>query len=161
LSRKIFMHRTRFRWAVCQLDTLGKCLNLPRLRKALEGLPDTLNGTYDRILCAIDKEYSQDALQILQWLVYSARPLRIDEVVDAIAVCSDSDYLFDVESRLPDPQDILTICSSLVTLVGVEIRLAHFSVKEYLMSERIQKGPAPQYSIREIPANISIAEICL
>ena len=146
---------------MCQLDALGKCLNLPRLRKALEVLPDTLDDTYDRILCAIDKENSQDALKVLQWLVYSARPLRIDEVVDALAVYSDDDPRFDPESRLPDPQDILTICSSLVTIAGVEIRLAHFSVKEYLVSERIQNGPARQYSIREMPANISIAEVCL
>jgi Ankyrin repeats (3 copies) len=146
---------------VCQLDALGKCLNLPRLRKSLESLPDTLDGTYDRILCAIDKENSQDALKILQWLVYSARPLRIDEVVDAIAVYSDNDPRFDLESRLPDPQDLLTICSSLITIAGVEIRLAHFSVKEYLISERIQNGPAYQYSIRERYANASIAETCL
>jgi Ankyrin repeats (3 copies) len=155
------MYQTRFRWAVCQLDALGKCLNLLRLRKALEGLPDTLDSTYDRILCAIDKENSQDALKILQWLVYSARPLRIDEVVDVIAVFVDNDPRFDIENRLPDPQDILTICSSLVTIAGAEIRLAHFSVKEYLMSERIQNGPARQYSIQEIHANVSIAEVCL
>src|SRR5271168_577144 len=101
--------RVRFRWAVCQLDALTKCLNLRKLREAMADLPDTLDGTYDRILCAIDKEYSQDALKILQWLVYSARPLQIDEVVDAIAVYGDDDPRFDLESRLPDPQDILTI----------------------------------------------------
>ena len=38
------------------------------------------------------------------------------------------------------------------------IRLAHFSVKEYLVSDRIR---ASQYSIKEITANISIAETCL
>ena len=38
------------------------------------------------------------------------------------------------------------------------IRLAHFSVKEYLVSDRIQ---ASQYSIKEITANIYIAETCL
>src|SRR5438105_321000 len=158
---KILIHRTRFRWAACQLDALGKCLNLPRLRKALKGLPDTLDGTYDRILCAIDKENSQDALKILQWLVYSARPLQIGEVVDAIAVYGDGNLRFDIESRLPDPQDILTICSSLVTIAGPEIRLAHYSVKEYLVSDRIQYGRACQYSILEVPTNVSIAEICL
>jgi len=146
---------------VCQLDALRNCLNLPRLRKALRDLPDTLDGTYDRILCAINKENSQDALKILQWLVCSARPIRIDEIVDAIAVYSDSDPRFDPESRLPDPQDILTICSSLVTIDGVKVRLAHYSVKEYLVSERIQNGPASQYSIREVHANVSIAETCL
>jgi Ankyrin repeats (3 copies) len=136
-------------------------------------LPNTLDGTYDRILCAIDKEYSQDAFRILQWLVYSARPLRIEEVVDVIAVDINDDPRFDLDRRLPDPRDILTICSSLVTttvetikrpsgtIAGDYVRLAHFSVKEYLVSKRIQDGPAAQFSIQEIPANASIAEICV
>ena len=43
------------------------------------------------------------------------------------------------------------------------VRLAHFSVREYLTSERILLAPdlTAQYSIREISANLSIAEICL
>jgi len=110
--------RVRFRWAVCQLDALTKCLNLRKLREAMADLPNTLDGTYDRILCAIDKEYSHDAFRILQWLVYSARPLRIEEVVDVIAVDINDDPRFDLDRRLPDPRDILTICSSLVTTTG-------------------------------------------
>jgi ankyrin repeat protein len=165
--------RVRFRWAVCQLDALTKCLNLRKLREAMADLPNTLDGTYDRILCAIDKEYSQDAFRILQWLVYSVRPLRTEEVVDVIAVGINDDPRFDLDRRLPDPRDILTICSSLVTMTeeaiekpfgaiaGEYVRLAHFSVKEYLMSKRIQDGPAAQFGIQEIPANTSIAEICL
>jgi Ankyrin repeats (3 copies) len=165
--------RVRFRWAVCQLNALTKCLNLRKLREAMADLPNTLDGTYDRILCAIDKEYSQDAFRILQWLVYSARPLRIEEVVDVIAVDINDDPRFDLDRRLPDPRDILTICSSLVTttmetieqpsgtIAGDYVRLAHFSVKEYLVSKRIQDGPAAQFSIQEIPTNASIAEICV
>jgi hypothetical protein len=38
------------------------------------------------------------------------------------------------------------------------IRLAHFSVKEYLVSDRMR---ASRYSIKEITTNISIAETCL
>ncbi|KAF2734854.1 hypothetical protein EJ04DRAFT_563839 [Polyplosphaeria fusca] len=51
-----------FRWAVCQLDALGKCVNRKMLQQALAGLPPTLDQTYDRILAAIDIEYSQYAL---------------------------------------------------------------------------------------------------
>jgi hypothetical protein len=165
--------RVRFRWAVCQLDALTKCLNLRKLREAMADLPNTLDGTYDRILCSIDKEYSQDAFRILQWLVYSGRPLRIEEVVDVIAVEINDDPRFDLDRRLPDPRDILTICSSLVattvetikqpsgTIAGDYVRLAHFSVKEYLVSKRIQDGPAAQFSIQEIPASASIAAICV
>src|SRR5271170_3319178 len=152
ILKALMKQRVRFRWAVCQLDALTKCLNLRKLREAMADLPNTLDGTYDRILCAIDKEYSQDALKILQWLVYSRRPLRIEEVVDIIAVDINDDPKFDLDRRLPDPRDILTICSSLIT-TAVEtinnssrniteeyVRLAHFSVKEYLVSKQIQDG---------------------
>ena len=42
-----------------------------------------------------------------------------------------------------------------------EIRLAHFSVKEYLVSDRIRQGPAFAYSLRGAVSNESIAEDCL
>ncbi|KAF1352920.1 hypothetical protein EJ07DRAFT_158930 [Lizonia empirigonia] len=57
-----------FRWAVCQLDTLGKCRNRAMLRKALTALPPTLDKTYDRILCAIAAEDAEYAVHMLQWL---------------------------------------------------------------------------------------------
>ncbi len=41
------------------------------------------------------------------------------------------------------------------------VRLAHFSVKEYLVSERIQHGPAIDYGLQEADSNESIAEECL
>ncbi|PQE15012.1 P-loop containing nucleoside triphosphate hydrolase protein [Rutstroemia sp. NJR-2017a BVV2] len=40
------------------------------------------------------------------------------------------------------------------------IRLAHFSVKEYLVSDRIMKGPASMYSIDENLVDKAIAKCC-
>ncbi|KAH0547714.1 hypothetical protein FGG08_000204 [Glutinoglossum americanum] len=162
-----------FRWAVCQLDALGNCRSLYEIRKALASLPRTLDDTYARILLNISEEDSQNALKILQWLVYSARPLQIEEVAEVIAVDAEGNPRFDFEKRFSEPREVLTICSSLVTTTaeetvvhhskasGMQIRLAHFSVREYLVSELIQTGPAYRYSIREIHANISIAETCI
>jgi hypothetical protein len=136
----------------------------------LKSLPKTLDDTYARILSNIDEEDCQDAVKILQWLACSARPLQIEEVAEIIAVDIECDPRVDPGKRLREPQDVLAICSSLVTTTsemiksshnkktGRQVRLAHFSVKEYLMSERVQ---ATQYSIQEIRANVSIAEICL
>ena len=42
-----------------------------------------------------------------------------------------------------------------------KIRLAHFSVKEYLVSDRIQHGPAFVYSLKEEVSNELIAQDCL
>jgi ankyrin repeat protein len=142
----------------------------------MSSLPKSLDETYSRILDSIDEDDWKDALKILQWLVFSARPLRIEELAEVLTVNTEvTPAQFDAERRFLDPRDILDICSSLVTTVveihsgdggdfGQEVelvRLAHFSVKEYLVSEQIRSGRTARYSIQEIPANTSIAEICL
>jgi len=41
------------------------------------------------------------------------------------------------------------------------VTLAHFSVKEYLISTRIQQSDVKFYGIGEVEANTAIAETCL
>ena len=141
---------------MCQLDELRNCLKPNQLRKALKSLPKTLDDTYARILDKIEDRNSEDAFKILQWLAYSAQPLRIEEMVEVIAIDVDGDPRFDPENRLLDPQDLLTICPSLVTMTASELRLAHFSVKEYLVSDRVQT----RYNIAQF-AHANIAQMCL
>lgn len=151
----------------------------------MKSLPKTLDDTYARILCGIDEKYSLDALKLLQWLTFSARPLHLEELAEVIAIDATESPYFDNDRRLLDPRDILTMCGSLVTIgndsyessrevdsdekVGTideksitnDVRLAHFSVQEYLIAERIRLGPAKSYSIRETDSNEAIAEHCL
>ena len=147
---------------------------MPPLRKALNTLPETLDVTYDRILSNIDKEHEDYALKVFQWLCFSARQMRIDEMVEVLAIDSTDNFCFSPEQRLPDPCDILTVCSTLVSVTAAatentskqttgsqELRLAHFSVKEYLISERLKKGLMHCYHITSFSANISIAQTWL
>ena len=137
----------------------------------MASLPKDLDETYDRILDSIDEDNQQDALKILQWLTYSARPLRLEEIVEVIAIDVKESPRFDPAKRYPEPRDIWMICSSLISLQAevledtdirnTVIQLAHFSVKEYLISPRIQKGRLKYYSIQEVDANSLIAESCL
>ena len=107
----------RFRWVACQLDVLRKCIKLDGLTKRLNALPKTLDETYDRILQNIDDEYQNDTFKVLQWLAFSARPVTLAEVAEALAVGFTSGTpQFDPDQRMPDPQDILVMCSSLVTV---------------------------------------------
>ena len=125
-----------------------------RLEKALCQLPKSLDETYNRILNNIPKEYQREAHCVLHLLVISYRPLNLKEVAEAVAVDCENE-IFDPEDRLRDPYDILEICSSLVSLSRYshlkryrlmfsseenELRFAHYSVKEYLISERIPSG---------------------
>ena len=106
----------RFRWAICQLDTLRRCIKPTALRKALASLPKTLDETYEWILCNIDQEHAEDALKVLQWLAFSARPLELQEVAEATALTLKPSPKFDPEDRLRHPQDLPAICSSLIAV---------------------------------------------
>jgi ankyrin repeat protein len=147
---------------------LGKCRNRAMLRKSLATLPPTLDQTYDRILCAISKEDSEYALRILQWLTFSARPLFVEEVAEVVAINVVREPAFDHDEVLEDPLEVLNICSSLVTITTEKkqnrssperkiIALAHYSVQEYLTSDRIKQGQAKQYSMQEAECHSAIA----
>ena len=167
------MYAIRFRWTACQLDSLRDCFSVYDVREALASLPEDLNKTYDRILENINKKHHQVALKILQWLTYSARPLRLEEVVEVIAIDLEDTPRFNPQKRYREPRNIWMICSSLISLqeevLGdarkgspkVIVQLAHFTVKEYLISPRIREARVKQYSIQEVAANAFIAESSL
>lgn len=187
----------RFRWAFCQLDSLRKCLKLDQLRKALRLLPKTLDITYERILLGIDEEYREDVVKVLQWLCFSVRPVMLGQMVDILAVTSTDKPQFFPDQRYPDPGDILTIDSTLVTVFipesssspsdsddkdpkptadsrsatdtsdlpdrshWVEFRLAHVSIEEYFMSDRIKSTAAACYYMESVQANLAMVQTCL
>jgi len=139
------------------------------LRKSLATLPPTLDETYDRILCAIYKDYSAYVARILQLLVFSSRQLLVDEISEIIAIDIERDPAFDPDEVLEDPLDVLKICTSLVTIAMLDnhypsnqvVLLAHYSVKEYLVSERCCHSPAARFSMQPTSSNEFIARSCL
>jgi ankyrin repeat protein len=137
------------------------------LRRALATLPSTLDGTYERILSTIREADSQYAIPILQWLTFAARPLSLDEVAEIVAIDVKDEPKFDREEVLEDPTDVLSICSSLITVTTDKaarkvVLLAHYSVKEYLVSDRIRKGPAARYGMQDATFHHdSIAKGCI
>ncbi|THW56385.1 hypothetical protein D6D19_10616 [Aureobasidium pullulans] len=100
-----------------EIEALRECYYQRTLRKALADLPETLDETYHRILKNILEESLPDATTILRLLAWSERPLRIEELIDAMAVQPDESPSFCVDNRMPEPRDLLRICSSLVVLV--------------------------------------------
>jgi hypothetical protein len=138
------------------------------LRKSLATLPQTLDETYDRILTAIGEQDRDFAMRILQWLTFSARPLSVEEIAEVVAIDVAREPAFDRDDVLEDPLEALNICSSLVTLTTNKangrtesahriIALAHYSVQEYLVSDRIRQGSAKQYSMQEAGCHNIIA----
>lgn len=128
------------------METITRCTKISGLRKTLKSLPSTLRGTYDRLIDTIeeDTQNRDDALRVLQWLCYVKSPPTLAQLVEVVATDPDPDGDFVIEDRPPDPYDLLMICSNFITIVKVrdrsgdrlEVRLAHFSVQEYLLSEQ-------------------------
>jgi len=139
-----------FRWVDCQLGILGKCVTIKDVRKALKGLPKSLSETYALILDGIDEHHWDYAVKILMWLATSPKTLEIREAADVLAVNLESKDgpLYDEDLRVPDPTEIPVMCTSLVATATtclqrrngdlektIELRLAHYTVREYLLSE--------------------------
>jgi ankyrin repeat protein len=104
-------------------------------------------------------------------MIFSKRPLQIDEIVDAVAVGPKGERHFNPRNRMPEPREISRYCSSLVIVVSTQnnsddandaeavLQLAHFSVKEYLTSSRVQTEFRQVF--QENTAKVAIATVCL
>jgi len=88
----------------------------------------------------IDKKHRADTRTFLQWLAFCKRPMTIKEIAETITVdLSEKCPVFNRDKRYTDPRDVLVRCSSFVSESEGTIKLSHFSVKEYLLSTRVQE----------------------
>jgi hypothetical protein len=133
---------------------------------ALKSLPKTLDSFYERTLQEIAEEDQRHALVILYWVAYAAREVSLEELAEAIVVQPQSLPYLDIADRFPRTEMVLEILP--VGLIQTWkkdnvtcVQLAHFSVLEYLVSDRIKSSTVSQYQINEITANTTISEICL
>ncbi|KAF2793619.1 ankyrin, partial [Melanomma pulvis-pyrius CBS 109.77] len=153
------------------LESLRTCLKpkLGTIKQKLSDLPRTLDSTYERIFQQMNPEYEREMRTILMLLACSVRPMTIQEVAEATAVDIEAQSLDD---RFPDPYDVLELCSSLVSLErgytswrwpsNVKIvQFAHFSVKEFILSDRRQTMIPPSLRFDIPMGQKEITELCL
>jgi hypothetical protein len=96
----------------------------------------------------------------------SIRPLHVEELAEIFAIQFDRPELptFDADLCLEDAEEaVISACSSLIAIVDREgsqiIQFSHFSVEEYLTSERLAtaKGPLSHYHILPEHAHTTLA----
>ena len=115
------------------------------IRSALNDLPKTLDETYERALQMIDEDMREDAQRLFQCLAVSIRPLRVEELAEILAFRFDAGALpkFNPDWRVGGNAEeaVLSVCSNLVTVVDIGgslvVQFSHFSVKEFLASDRL------------------------
>ena len=160
-----------FRWVACQLEALRECHTLAELEDAISCLPATLEETYERALSVIEDQRREGMRNVLRWLSFSTRPIRLEEIAEVMAVdlSAEPQPVYNPRKRLIDPQRYFQSYSSLVRVLTVktksvlyrELRLAHLSVRDFLVSSKIRSSPVSFYATDSLSAHTSIAETCL
>ena len=160
----------RFRWVYCQLDTLRRCMP-SSICKALNELPVTLDETYEQILQSIPKEKFQYARRLFQCIVAAIRPLRVEELAEIFAIEFGPNEVTNImECWRPENAEeaVLSACSSLIAIIDDRgskiVQFSHFSVKEYMTSDRLQTpdiGHLCDYYIPIEPAHTLLARACV
>jgi ankyrin repeat protein len=169
----------RFRWVALQLLSVSKCHSRNALHKTLSSLPSTLDETYARILDGIEDDHRLRVFQLLHFICFGRRPIRIEEVAMLWLVGDNTGGPLCVDDSLFDPANILDFFRGLMTISIVSIKpeessneyftwkflpkksmrrleilqLAHFSVKEYLCSPR-----AGYWTLSEEASHLSVIQ---
>ncbi|KAN0129427.1 hypothetical protein V8E53_012759 [Lactarius tabidus] len=157
-----------FRWVFCQLEVLRYCFP-NNLRRILEELPKSLDDTYKRILKEINNANQVHAYRLLQCLTVASRPLRVEELAEVLAFDLSPGGIpkLNADWRWENQEEaVLSACSSLVSVIikdGLRVvQFSHFSVKEYLNSDRLASCmEVSQFYIPIEPSYTILAQACL
>ena len=153
----------------CQLKGLRRCLP-PNIRRVLDELPESLDGTYGRILREIRKPNQEHARRLLHCLAAAVRPLRVEEIAEVLAIDFNTDGIpkLNLGWRREDPEEaVISTCSSLVIIVKDEdsrvVRFSHSSVKKFLTSVQLAEPiqDVSHYHIQLETAHSILAQACL
>ena len=161
----------RFRWVYCQLEVLRQCFP-SSVRGVVAELPESLDETYERILQQIPKPIRVHAHRLLQCLVVAARPLNVEELAEVLAIDFSGTRMtpvVDENLRWEDKERaMLSACSSLIIIVqdwgSRLVQFSHFSVKEFLTSDRLAATTVDTLSYHHIrleAAHMMMAQVCL
>ena len=114
---------------VLQEPTLGE------MRDALESLPSDLREAYDITLQRIRKlptGWSRIGMSTLLWVSQAQRPLRMPELVEALAVREGSAKLY--KDYSPSEERVIEACVGLISVNkgSTEVHFIHKTVQEHL-----------------------------
>lgn len=137
---------SRFLWVDFQLKDISYQKSDREILAALKRLPENMNETYERTILRIHARPKPErdlARKVLMWLTHAARPMRLDELAEAVAMETDTKSVEELESSMVnDYETLVTVCANLVVadtpvrprgLSRCGVRFVHYSVQEYLL----------------------------
>ncbi len=148
-----------FLWVRLVVAMLIQQTSEEEVEGTLDQLPDGLDEAYGFILSRLKSEGSisrERVFKILYWVCVAYRPVKIHEVVDAIALRFDQTNL-NRRTRSNNPtRDVVGLCAPLLeTSCSGILSLVHFSAREYLVDK--QSGPFIDFG----QAHLSISLSCI
>ncbi|KAF7968171.1 hypothetical protein HWV62_31716 [Athelia sp. TMB] len=164
-----------FRWVALQIHELlfDRCLNTLELKNRLNSLPKGLDEAYTKIVQRSTRR--ADVILLLQWIIFGQEDFTARQLAEVASINFDGGDnilpFYDPDRRYGSPDNVLRACSGLVIeveganafeqVITVHIKIAHFSVKEFLLSKVIQLGPTQSIHFNESISHLAIAKTCL
>ncbi|KAG5787722.1 hypothetical protein H9Q69_013208 [Fusarium xylarioides] len=153
-----------FRYAQCEMDHLASQRIGRGVPRALSDMPSNLNETYKRTLENIRNTEDRRVIKRASlWLAYSLRPLKLQELADAVVVEEDDDAIDD-DIRLHDPTILLEYANGLFEFnpVTQAVSLSHSSIKTFLTSDWIKNSSASYFALSgDTECHLKITRWCL
>ena len=129
------------------VQSLHTKTNLRKLKGALNTLPEERDQAYDELLERIqnqEADYVALAMKALLWIVNAKRPLKMEELVCALAI-EPGDTSLDSDG-FPDSELLISVCAGMVTFMPESrvVGLVHSTAQEYLMRKAQRMFPDAQ-----------------
>ncbi|KAK3366110.1 hypothetical protein B0T24DRAFT_560333 [Lasiosphaeria ovina] len=165
--------RGMFRWAVCQIDAIQRLRpDYGIVRAELATLPRTLDETYNRIFLSIDEEERPFVSHVLRWIYFDNKAHGYDHITCPVIL--DAVYLSiskEIQSQkyVYDEDALRELCGCLITITKFledessrsegTVSFAHYTVLEYLESQRITMGPIAMFALRKDILDDNLARV--
>jgi hypothetical protein len=158
-----------FLWVSLILEDLKRSTNTtPRaIRKELSTLPSDLAGVYIHILSKIRMEDQTTSQSILQWVVWSIRPLTLQELTIAIAILPKHTSMYSMQDDMQtDLRQVLGLIFGPLLRIDDDniVHLVHQSAKEFLRGMNITTKMGlslPAVVTSPAESNMQMAVSCL
>ncbi|KAF5703419.1 ankyrin protein [Fusarium mundagurra] len=153
-----------FIWVICQIDHLSR-VRTALSPKLVQALPRNLEKTFEQAFQTLeDEEEKKLAKRIMQFVMFANKPLDLSELVEGIAITSDTKTLDDVQSNsLREKSYVFELCGSLVreSQATSKIDLAHYSVYQFLQSPKIEGHRENELYLDRSLSNIELLTACI
>jgi len=140
---------------VFQLKYVLKMGESRKMLKALRHMPQSLPAAYQKVIDQMEPEQKERAFRAMSWIFHAPRPLRMQELCEALTIDVDDK---DIEKDfMQEPDSIIRDCESLVEhddSTNDIVRFTHLTVSEYLQTLH------ETHSLDILPAS-DLAKVCL